>query len=154
MEVMTPLFDRNFESMFRNLFLRVPRKNFERCDKLNMQTLKYTYLLHSVKKTLPLTSAEKSSANKTRSKTRTMAKRIRHFQLNPITPVKVESITPDKLHLPRDHVEANEVVQHCKLPMYIPFLTPRNDRILNRAFPSWGSPGIKVELHALAKFRY
>lgn len=47
-------------------------------------------------------------------------------------PVEANGIMPYKLHLPRDHVEANEIVQHSKLPMYVPFLT-----------------GIKVELHAL-----
>jgi len=35
----------------------------------------------------------------------------------------------------RDHDEANEIVQHNKRPMGIPFLTPMNDRILN-----WASP--------------
>ena len=32
-----------------------------------------------------------------------------------------------------DHDEANEIVQHNKRPMGIPFLTPMNDRILNWA---------------------
>ena len=35
----------------------------------------------------------------------------------------------------RDHVEANEIVQHNKRPMGLPFLTQMNDRILN-----WASP--------------
>ena len=35
----------------------------------------------------------------------------------------------------RHHDEANEIVQHNKRPMGIPFLTPMNDRILN-----WASP--------------
>lgn len=64
-------------------------------------------------------------------------------------PVEANGIMPYKLHLPRDHVEANEIVQHSKLLMYIAFLTPWNDRILNQAFLSRGSSGIKVELHAL-----
>ena len=37
----------------------------------------------------------------------------------------------------RDHDEANEIVQHNKRPMGIPFLTPMNDGILNWAS---GSP--------------
>ena len=35
----------------------------------------------------------------------------------------------------RDHDEANEIVQHNKRPMGIPFLTPMNDGVLN-----WASP--------------
>ena len=35
----------------------------------------------------------------------------------------------------RDHDEANEIVQHNKRSMGIPFLTPMNNRILN-----WASP--------------
>ena len=42
----------------------------------------------------------------------------------------------------RDRDEANEIVQHNKRPMGIPFLTPMNDRILNWASPVGGSPVI------------
>ena len=84
MEVLTPLFVQNFESKYRIFFLRLPCKNFERWDNLDMQTLKYKYWFYSPKNTLPPTSAKKLSAKNTRSKTHKMAKRIRHFQLKPM----------------------------------------------------------------------
>ena len=50
-------------------------------------------------------------------------------------PVEAINSTQYKLHIPSDHVEANQIVQHSKRPMGIPFVTPRNNRILN-----WTSP--------------
>ena len=81
-EVLTLLFVWNFESNYQNLFLRLPCKNFESCDNLNIQTLKHSYWFYSSRKTLPQNSAGTSTAKNTGSKTHAMAKRIRHFQLN------------------------------------------------------------------------
>ena len=54
---------------------------------------------------------------------------VRHFQLKPMTARHLSCTTQ------RDHDEANEIVQHNKRSMGIPFLTPLNDRISN-----WASP--------------
>ena len=50
-------------------------------------------------------------------------------------PAEANDSTPYNCTSQRDHDEANEIVQHNKRPMGIPFLTPMNDRILN-----WASP--------------
>ena len=52
-----------------------------------------------------------------------------HLQLTPTTARHIGCTSQ------RDHGEDNEIVQHNKRPMGIPFLTPMNDRILN-----WASP--------------
>ena len=52
-------------------------------------------------------------------------------------PVEANDSTPYRLHNSKksQNYEANEIVQHNKRPMGIPFLAPMNDRIFN-----WDSP--------------
>ena len=114
-EVLTLLFVWNFESKYQNFFLRLPCKNFESCDNLNIQTLKHSYWFYSPRKTLPQNSAGTSTAKNTGSK---------HVQWRSVYVISswTNDITPYKLNIPRDHVQANEIVQHSKRTMGLPFL--------------------------------
>ena len=77
---------------------------------------------------LPGKNFESRAVHETAENTRN-GEVLRHFQLKPMTARHVSCTSQ------RDRDEANEIVQHNKRPMGIPFLTPMNDRILN-----WASP--------------